>query len=82
MTDCDIKKGHCTGSGAGIYNDGSLEMYNCEISNNIGSTPNAGAIYNKGSCYLENCCIVDNTAEAFGGISNSGTSRQFALWKY
>lgn len=78
ITDCTIKSGNCTGYGAGIYNNGSLEMYNCEISdniasNNVGNTPNAGALYNQGSCYLEDCCIVDNTAEAFGGISNSGT---------
>jgi len=78
MTDCVIKNGNCTGSGAGIYNNGSLEMYNCEIRNNIaangtGSASNAGGIYNCGTCYIEDSYIVENIADVFGGINNFGT---------
>jgi len=77
-TDCVIENGSCAGSGVGMHNNGSLEMYNCEIRSNIasndkGNNSSAGGLCNYGICYIEDSRIINNEADVFGGIAISGT---------
>jgi hypothetical protein len=67
-----ITGGGPNGLGGGIYNNGSLSIGNCTISEN--AAYGGGGICNNGSLSISDCGIYGNTAlKGGGGIYNAGT---------
>lgn len=75
-----LTKGHAGSSGGAIYNEGTVNINNCTLSNNeadsngpLSTRPGGGAIYNRGNVNLANCSLSYNKAnrtiiqEAYGG---------------
>jgi hypothetical protein len=67
-----VKNGQA-GSGAGIWNDGSLMVYGSTIKSNH-AHGYGGGIYNKGWTYLQDSTVLNNVVHngRGGGIFNSG----------
>jgi len=67
-----IRLGGIPNFGGGIWNEGTLTMDNCAISDNS-STSNGGGIANDGTLTMDNCTISDNSSGANGGgVANTG----------
>ena len=58
-------------NGGGIWNNGTLEIQDSEVSVNMAHT--SGGIYNDGVIVLTNTVVRENSAAAGGGIVNFGT---------
>jgi hypothetical protein len=66
-----ITNGYNSGSGGGIYNEGTLTLTNCTLSGN--SAEDGGGIANNASCTVIRCTFSNNsTPSDGGGIDNSG----------
>lgn len=62
------------GNGGAIYNQATLTLSNCTISNSASGAGNpGGGIYNSGTLTVNNCTITGNTGLSGGGIYNLGT---------
>jgi hypothetical protein len=59
------------GSGAGIYNAGTLTLNQCTLSGNL--TDYGGGICNNGTLSVNECTLSGNIASDGGGIYNGGT---------
>ena len=70
----DLSIAAAGGNGGAIYNQGTLTVSNCIISNSAsaGGDP-GGGIYNSGTLTVNNSTITGNTGLNGGGIYNSGT---------
>lgn len=66
-------------NGAGIYNEGTLNLNNCRVSGNsaigndgpTGESASGGGIYNNGNLTLNHCLLYDNQAQGGNGINDS-----------
>jgi len=56
--------------GGGIYNNDTLLIKNCVLTDNLAAGGEGGAIYNIYSLTLQNCTLSNNAAYYGGGISN------------
>jgi len=62
------------GFGSGISNEGTLDLVNCDVSQNVADDCLAGAgLGNSGTLRITNSTVSENTGEFFGGIWNLGT---------
>jgi hypothetical protein len=62
------------GSGAGIYNDGTLTVTDSTFSNNKATVLSGGGIYNIGTLIVTNSSFLSNSANYGGGIVNLGNT--------
>jgi hypothetical protein len=79
-----IANGHTDpyGIGGGIYNQGTLTVSNCTVTQNYAGDAGGGGILNHGSLTLSNCTVTQNQSYGDGGsdpsdgggISNWGTA--------
>lgn len=72
LRNLSIKGGYATKTtdnvGGGIYNEGSLYVTDCNISENYCRSSAGGAgIYSTGNLFIKNCNIIDNTGYGDGG---------------
>ena len=72
LQNLSIKGGYATETtdnvGGGIYNEGSLYVTDCDISENYcKSSAGGAAIYSTGNLFIKNCNITDNTGYGDGG---------------
>lgn len=81
MSGVTIENGNSQNVGGGLFNNGTLTMTNCTVSNNIATGINewGGGIYNSGQLNLIKSTVANNTAgsasanNAYGGaIYNQG----------
>jgi hypothetical protein len=74
-----VSGGFCTdpgfqGWGAGISNEGTLDLVNCDVTENVADNCLAGAgLGNSGTLRITNSVVSENAGEFFGGIWNLGT---------
>jgi hypothetical protein len=61
-------------NGGGIFNNGSLTLSDCVLTNNRAGQGTGGAIHNKGTLTINHCTILNNVAfdASGGGIFNEG----------
>jgi hypothetical protein len=60
--------------GAGVFNEGTLTMTGCTISDSSAANGYGGGVYNSGALAMTNCTISGNSANfQGGGIENGGT---------
>ena len=71
-----ITGGSATGSGGGLYNDGTATLANCTVSGNSASTGGGGGLYNDGTATLTltDCTVSGNSAGTGGGLDNESTA--------
>ncbi len=75
-----VVTGNSTGSGAGIYNYGSLVATDTIISNNSGSNWGGGLYNDGGNVVFNRVTVSGNTAgKDGGGINNSGSGATMSL---
>lgn len=75
----DLSASHCvfannTGAGAGvaIANEGSVELSDCMLANNVATEWGGGALFNdNGDMRLNRCSLLGNSASGGGAILNS-----------
>lgn len=77
MNDLTISNGLLTvtgiaGSGAGIFNTGTLTLTRCTITNNTASSQ-GGGIENNGTLAMTDCTVSNNTGVQGGGLQNDLT---------
>ncbi len=78
MNDLTIADGNVSGFtlGGGIFNNGTLTLTDCILSNNTAAS-DGGGIFNNGTLTLTDCILSNNTAgngsNGGGGIYNVGT---------
>jgi hypothetical protein len=65
-----ISNGYSGGDGGGIYNQGTLTLSNCTLSDNSTTHHGGGIDNNDGSVTLSNCTLSGNSALLGGGLSN------------
>ncbi|NYB53098.1 MAG: DUF11 domain-containing protein [Methanobacteriaceae archaeon] len=65
LTNFTIQKGYFA-AGGGVYNDGTLTMFQCTISGNTANA-NGGGVYNRGNLTMTQCTVSGNTANGNGG---------------
>ncbi len=61
-----------SGSGGGVFNEGSLTLSDDTITGNSAGT--GGGVYNGGTLVLTNDTITQNSADLGGGVDNNGTA--------
>ena len=59
--------------GAGIFNEGSLQLSNTNIGSGHEAKPAGGGLYNNGKSTLTNSTVAQNVADTGAGIFNDGT---------
>jgi CSLREA domain-containing protein len=77
LSDFTIQNGTVTGSGAGIYNRGTLTLTQVIVQDNhaLGSLNDGGGVYNRGEMIILSSTIYSNTVEANGGgLATGGAS--------
>ena len=79
LTGLTISNGAVNGNGGGIYNEGTLTLFDSIVSGNLANFPAGGdcynsgvggGIFNKGTLVATESTIAGNTAEYGGGICN------------
>jgi hypothetical protein len=60
-------------SGGGIYNYGTLTVTGSTVIDNMADNAWGGGIHNSGTTTVDGSTVTDNTAQAGGGICNTGT---------
>ena len=77
ITGLNIVNGYTTVGGAGIYNNGTLTITDCTISDNAAGTL-GGGIANNGTMVLVDSTVSGNAAQDGGGIFNN-TGRSLTI---
>ena len=73
-----VSGGFCTGPGfqgwgSGISNEGTLDLVNCDVSQNVADCLAGAGLGNSGTLRITNSTVSENTGEFFGGIWNLST---------
>ena len=76
-----IERGKMDEGGAGILNNGVLNLTNCTVTANKSNSRfagggNGGGIENLGTANLTNCTVSDNNGDFGGGIKNDAGADQ------
>ena len=71
LSGCVITGNRSMGLCGGVYNSGTLAMFECVVSDNTG--PSGAGLSNTGSLTMAGCTVSNNTGAYGGGINSSGT---------
>ena len=71
LSGCAITGNRSMGLCGGVYNSGTLAMFECVVSDNTG--PSGAGLSNTGSLTMAGCTVTNNTGAYGGGINSSGT---------
>jgi len=75
MSGITIENGsNTTGSGGGIFNEGTLTLTNSTVSANKASLFGGGGIFNDGRLNVIDSTVSNNASDAGGGIFNTGAT--------
>jgi PKD repeat protein len=67
-----------SGTGGGIYNDGTLTVNQCTLSGNVGDS-SGGGIYNDGTLTVNQCTLSGNSSIADGGGIYNDVGRKLTV---